>query len=88
LAKKKKKSPKSIPRTQADVDRGYECGVNDGVANAIAIFMMVAHDKFDLGDKIPDMWKEITKLSEEIKEKRVTLGDIRRVLLEEYNVRV
>ena len=88
MAKRKKVNPNNIPKTQADVDRGYERGVNDGVANAIAIFMMVAHDKFDMGDKIPELWKEITKLSEEIREGRVTFSEIRHVLLEEYDVRV
>lgn len=84
----KKTNPRKIPRTQEDVDRAREQGVLDGVSNACAIFLTVLLDKFDGGDYIVSVWNEINKLSEEIKEQRVSIADLRRVLLDEYGVRV
>lgn len=85
---KYKTNPRKIPRTQEDVDRAWDKGVIDGVSNASAIFMTVLVDKFDGADHIQDVWREINKLSEEVKERRVSVADLRRVLLEEYDIRV
>ena len=81
-------NPRKIPRTQADVDRAWEKGVLDGVSNASAIFLSVLCDKFNGGDYIGQVWEEINKLSEEVKERRVSVADLRRVLLDEYGVEV
>lgn len=85
---KYKTNPRKIPRTQEDVDRAWQKGVLDGVSNASAIFMTVLVDKFDGADHVQDVWREINKLSEEVKERRVSVADLRRVLLEEYDIRV
>ena len=84
----KKVNPRKIPRSQEDVDRAWEKGVLDGVSNACAIFLTVLLDKFDGSTYIKDVWEEINKLSEEVKERRVSVADLRKVLLEEYDVRV
>ena len=81
-----KKNPRSRPATQADVKRAWEKGVIDGVGNASAIFLTVLVDKFGGADHIKDVWLEINKLSEEVKERRVSVADLRRVLSEEYNI--
>lgn len=83
-----KQNPKRIPRTQADVDRAWEKGVLDGVSNACAIFLTVLVDKYGMEDKIPEVWADIRKLSEEVREKRVTVADLRRTLLDEYGIKV
>ena len=83
-----KTNPKRIPRTQADVDRAWEKGVLDGVSNACAIFLTVLVDKHGMGYKIPEVWADIRKLSEEVREKRVTVADLRRTLLDEYGIKV
>ena len=85
---KKKVNPKKIPSTQADVDRAWKKGVLDGVSNASAIFLTVMVDKFNGADYVKDVWIEINKLSEEIAERRVSIADLRRVLLDEYGVQV
>ena len=46
----KKKSPKSIPRTQRDVDRAYDKGLLDGSIGALTIMLYVLKDKFDAED--------------------------------------
>ena len=81
-----KKNPRTRPATQADVKRAWEKGVLDGVGNASAIFLTVLVDKFGGADHVKDVWLEINKLSEEVKERRVSVADLRRVLEEEYNI--
>lgn len=83
-----KVNPRKIPRTQADVDRAWGDGVNDGVKISCAIILTVLSDKFDFSDRIADLWKEINKLSEEVKERRVSVSDLRHTLLTEYGIEV
>lgn len=82
----KKINPRKIPRTQADVDAAWEKGVMDGVHNASAMFMNVLLDKFNGQEHIADVWREITKLSEEVKEGRVKIPDICYMLKTEYDI--
>ena len=84
----KKVNPRTIPRTQADVDKAWEKGVLDGVSNACAIFLTVILDKYNGGDYIKAVWDDINKLSEEVKEKRVSVADLRRTLRDEYDIEV
>ena len=37
---------------------------------------------------VADVWREIVKLSEEVKERRVSVADLRNTLREEYGVEV
>ena len=83
-----KTNPRRKPATRADVDRAWEDGIVAGVSNACAIFLTVLLDKFDGADHIGDVWAEINKLSEEVKERRVSLADLRHVLREEYGIEV
>lgn len=84
----RKINPRRTPATGADVKKALERGVLDGVSNASAIFLTVLVDKFNGADCVRDIWIEINKLSAEVAEKRVSVPDLRRVLLEEYNVEV
>ena len=91
MGKKRKKNttnPRNIPKTQEDVDRAWEKGVLDGVSNASAMFLTVLVDKFQGADYVQPVWTEIVKLSEEVKERRVSIADLRTVLREEYGVEV
>lgn len=84
----KKVNPRKIPRTQEDVDKAWDKGVLVGVSNACAIFLTVLLDKYNGGDYIKAVWDDINKLSEEVKERRVSVADLRKTLLEEYGVNV
>ncbi len=84
----KKTNPRKVPRSQEDCDRAWQKGVIDGVSNACAIFLTVLLDKFGGEDHIQEVWREINKLSEEVREKRVSVSDLRRVLADEYGVYV
>lgn len=79
---------KRRPATQADVDRAYAKGCNDGCNLAMAIFLTVIVDKFNGKEWVPDIWEHCSKLSEEIKERRVNLFDLVSVLEEEYDIEI
>lgn len=81
-----KKNPRTIPKTQADVDKAFDRGVSAGVRNASAIFLTVLCDKFNGQDHIRDVWAEIQKLAEEVAERRVSVTDLERTLYEEYSI--
>lgn len=81
-----KTNPRRQPATQADVDKAWDRGVIAGVNNAVVIFLSVLVDKFNGADHIADVWQEINKLSEEIKEGRVSFADLKTVLKEEYGI--
>lgn len=84
----KRVNPKKKPATQQDVDRALDEGSRVGVGYASAIFLTVLVDKFGEADRVEAIWKEIVKLSEEVKEGRVSIPDLRRVLLDEYGIEV
>ncbi len=81
-----KTNPRRRPASGEDVTRAWKKGVLDGCSNASAIFLTVLVDKFGGEDKVADVWKEIVKLSEEVKERRVSVADLRTTLREEYGV--
>ena len=79
-------NPRRRPTTQEDVDRAWKSGVLYGIRNAHVIFLTVLVDKFNGADYIGDVWTEINKLSEELKEGRLSIADLRTVLKEEYKI--
>ena len=83
-----KVNPRKRPATQEDVKRAWESGLNDGVTEAMTILLTVLVDKFDGAEYIRDVWREVQKLSEEVGERRVNVTDLRRVLLDEYEIEV
>jgi hypothetical protein len=83
-----KTNPKKRPATEADVRRAKAQAVNDAVRMTSAIFLTVLCDKFGGADYIPDIWNAVNKLSEEIKEKRVSVPDLIRTLNDEYDILV
>ena len=81
-------NPRRRPATEADVNRAWEQGVNDGVTEATTIILTVLVDKFNGGEYIREVWREVQKLSEEVGERRVSTTDLRRVLMDEYEIEV
>lgn len=83
-----KTNPKRIPRTEADVKKAFEFGVKNGSDVATVIFLSVLLDKFSFDqEKIVECYHAVMKLSEEIAEKRVSIADLRKVLLDEYDIK-
>ena len=83
-----KTNPRKRPATQEDVRRAQTKACNDAVRMCSAIFLTVLCDKFEGADYIPDVWREVNKLSEEIKEKRISVSDLIVTLREEYEIEV
>ena len=81
-------NPRRRPATEADCNRAWEQGVNDGVTEATTIILTVLVDKFNGGEYIREVWREVQKLSEEVGERRVSTTDLRRVLMDEYEIEV
>ena len=83
-----KTNPRKRPATQADVKKAQSNAVNTAVRMASAIFLTVLCDKFNGAEHIPEVWREVNKLSEEIKEGRVSVNDLITVLKTEYEIEV
>ena len=82
-----KTNPKRIPRSEADVRKARDDGVKDGSSFTSVIFLTVLLDKFGFDQqKIIKCYNAVMKLSEELAEHRVSMADLKRVLLEEYEI--
>ena len=82
-----KVNPKRIPRSEADVRKARDDGVKDGSSFTSVIFLTVLLDHFGFDQlKIIKCYHHVMKLSEEIAEHRVSMADLKRVLLEEYQI--
>lgn len=86
MGKQKKKS-NNHPVRVADVKRAKKEAVAEAVDQVSVLFLTVLLDKFNGRDYIVDVWNEVQKLSEEVGEGRVSLGDLRYVLKSEYDIR-
>ena len=84
----KKVNPRKRPCTEADVNRAKVQAVDEAVRYSTAIILTVLADKFNGADYIPEIWHEVNKLSQEIKEHRISVQDLIYVLRTEYNVEV
>lgn len=82
----RKINPRKRPASEADVIRAKNEAVKEAVHLASAIFLTVLADKFDGRDYIPEIWEEVNKLSDEIKEGRVSVANLVCVLKEEYDI--
>ncbi len=70
----------------ADIKRAKEVATVNALATAETIFLTVMLDKYDQAENIRGIWSDIIKLSEEVKEKRVSIVDMLNVLETEYGI--
>lgn len=84
--KKKKGPPPRITRRQ--LIEAEERGKKQAAGYAMAIFFTVIADKFNGADWIPDIWREVLKLSESINQGYVDADDLARVLRKEYGITI
>lgn len=84
-----KTNPRRRPKTEADVKKAFENGVKHGSDVATVIFLTVLLDHFGFDQqRIVKCYHHVMKLAEEIADKEVSISDLTRVLLEEYEIRV
>lgn len=87
MAKKGKVNPRRHPMTEADTRRLMEQSANTAVGLSLAIFITVLVDKYGwTAEQVTDIWKHLEKLSEEVKEGRVSAYDLKKVLMDEYKI--
>lgn len=84
-----KTNPKNIPATQADVNKAWKKGEASGANWALILFLTVLLDKEGAdGDIIRRVWNEINDLAQSVVDGYVNLHDLRKVLLDEYEIEV
>lgn len=87
MAKKCKVNPRRHPMTEADTRRMMEQSANTAVGLSLAIFITVLVDKYGwTAEEVTDIWKHLEKLSQEVKEGRVSAYDLKKVLMDEYKI--
>lgn len=84
-----KTNPRKKQATQADVNKAFQRGINEGITSAIIIFFTVLLDKYGAtADDLKNIWKHVNELSDSIEKGYVNIRDLERVLIEEYEVEV
>ena len=89
MAKKGKVNPRKhlFHITEQELRKELEKAANNGVGLALAIFISTMVDKYGFDqDQVQELWGYLEKLTEEIKEGRVSAWDLRDVLKSEYNI--
>lgn len=82
---KKKPNPNKVPRTQADVDKAFQDGINTGAELTINLFLYALVDKHNASQEELDVFaKEVNGLAESINEGYLSFADVQNVLKKEY----
>lgn len=85
--KKKKVNPRRKPATMADVERARDEAVRETVRFCMVIFFTVLLDKEQADKEILNrVWNEVNSLSDSVKQKYVSLSDLKSVLKDEYDI--
>ena len=87
MATKRRKSPKSIQATRADIDCIRRKVKNEAAEEAMAVMFVALIDK--MGWQLPqiqELWTHVQAISEDIQEKRITVADLKDVLKQEQNI--
>ena len=84
-----KTNPRRIPRTQADVDRAYERGKEEGVNGALILFLYTMMDKFGAGDEeLKQFANAFSYTVDSIERGFITEADLRKVVRDEYHTTI
>lgn len=85
----KKVNPNRIPRTQADVDKAYVRGRDEGTALCLTLVLYTLQDKFGADDSVLTEFHEAFQYTLDSLEKGyITEADLRTVLKEEYGTQI
>lgn len=82
----KKVNPRNRPATEADVDHARVEATSFTFTLVETVFLTTLLDKYNGSEHIIDVWKDASKLLDEILEGRVSLGNLIRVLRDEYGI--
>ena len=89
MRKKMKVNPRRMPTTEADVRRAKKAAISEAVKTTWAIFFTVLRDKEGMDtEHLCHIWDNVNKLSEEISEGYVSVGDLMKTLQEEAGIAI
>lgn len=82
-------NPRKIPRTQADVDKAYKRGMNDGLQGALTIMLYTLKDKFGSDDAdLKEFADAFNYTVDGINKGYVSEKDLQSVIRDEYGTTV
>ena len=82
-------NPRKIPRTQADVDKAYKRGMNDGLQGALTIMLYTLKDKFGSEDgELKEFADAFNYTVDGINKGYVSEADLQSVIKDEYGTTV
>ena len=85
----RKKSPRSIPRTQQDVDKALALGHAEGANFISTMILFILKDKHDFpDDEIERLAKEVDFYCGQLNSGDISFSDIKNALKQEYRVTV
>lgn len=86
---KKRTNPRRKPATMADVKRAKRDALHEAVGYAMTVLFTVLLDKHGATQQeLQQYWAEVEQLSDSIERGYVNLADLKRVLLEEYDIQI
>ena len=82
-------NPRKIPRTQADVDKAYKRGINDGLQGALTIMLYTLKDKFGTDDtELKDFADAFNYTVDGINRGYISGKDLESVIRDEYGTTI
>ena len=84
----KKKSPRSIPRTQQDVDRAKQKGIEEGAQLALGIVLITLKDLGEPDEYISKFEKKFNKTLESLNNGEIKEREIKSALKEDYEIEI
>ena len=89
MAKVKVKSPRSIPRSQQDVDRAYQKGLDAGTELCLTLVLYTLKDKFNADDaQLTEFSDAFHYTLDSIQRGYITEADLRTVMKVEYDTTI
>ncbi len=85
---KTKVNPQKIPRSQADVDKSFDKGLNLGLKCADLIWFSTILDKYSELADMDKLWDDVLKLQHEVAEGRGSGADLASTHKEEYLIKL
>lgn len=83
----KKTNPRRVPKTQADVDKAYDRGREEGAKSSIIIMMYAMKDKLGATDEqLTEFFDAITYTVDSINKGYITEKDLQTVIKEDYDM--
>ena len=85
---KRKGDAPNVPQWKVErlIEKVKTEATNEATSLTICLMMLVLQDKFDMSDRIYDVWVEWNKYAEAVLDGTVKLHEVRDVLRREYQI--